>query len=178
MAPNRRTALFLLALAGASALSLSPYRIGIVWGDSMAPALRSGALYLLVRSRGVCRGDVVVFRHAGETYVKRVIAAAGDTLYLLEHSGSSAGQLVRADQLRLLARATTRRPWKSTMKLRVCRVPEGSCFAVGDNLDRSIDSRHFGPVRLGAIVGRVVGVPPAVLDTQRLAGIFRPQPRS
>jgi signal peptidase I len=32
-------------------------------------------------------------------------------------------------------------------------VPPGMCFVLGDNRENSRDSRHFGPVPLGDIVG-------------------------
>ena len=35
-------------------------------------------------------------------------------------------------------------------------VPEGAVFVLGDNIQASIDSRSFGPVPAGEIVGKVV----------------------
>lgn len=36
------------------------------------------------------------------------------------------------------------------------QVPRGHCWVHGDNLDNSRDSRHYGPVPLGLIKGKVV----------------------
>src|SRR5690242_1756336 len=78
-----------LALAG---LAVSPFRLGVVCGDSMSPSLRSGEPYLLdqryYRNHAVRRGDVVVFEHGGEKYIKRVVAVEGDRLHLLHPRAS------------------------------------------------------------------------------------------
>lgn len=55
--------------------------------------------------------------------------------------------------------------------VREFRVPEGQYFMLGDNRDRSADSRWFGFVERGEIAGRVVGLAGS-LDTQRG---FRPR---
>jgi len=36
------------------------------------------------------------------------------------------------------------------------QVPEGHCWVVGDNLPYSRDSRHFGPMPMALIRGKVV----------------------
>ena len=66
----------------------TPVKLGIVDGHSMSPTMRDGQPYLLDRAtylvRPAKRGDVLVFDHAGSTYVKRVAATAGDTVYLVK----------------------------------------------------------------------------------------------
>ena len=36
------------------------------------------------------------------------------------------------------------------------RVPKGHVFLTGDNTERSVDSRQFGPVPMGLVRDRVV----------------------
>lgn len=36
------------------------------------------------------------------------------------------------------------------------QVPEGHCWVIGDNLPWSRDSRHFGPMPLALIKGKVI----------------------
>jgi signal peptidase I len=42
------------------------------------------------------------------------------------------------------------------------QVPDGHFFGMGDHRDHSLDSRHFGPVRRGRIVGRATAVAASV----------------
>jgi inner membrane protease subunit 1 len=38
------------------------------------------------------------------------------------------------------------------------QVPEGHCWVVGDNIPYSRDSRHFGPLPMGLVRGKVLAV--------------------
>jgi signal peptidase I len=38
------------------------------------------------------------------------------------------------------------------------KIPKEHIFVLGDNWERSVDSRHFGPVPLKNIQGKVLGV--------------------
>jgi signal peptidase I len=52
-------------------------------------------------------------------------------------------------------------PWNdghAASTLAATRVPNGSCFLLGDNRRRSTDSRNVGPVPLADVVGRVAKV--------------------
>ena len=100
--------------------------VGIVPSSSMEPTIPEGSIILgnrLVGSLG--RGDIIVFRHEGETLVKRIVAVGGDTVSLNDQDGSFA---VNQE----LATAT-----------RVLTVPEGCFFVVGDNRQNSFDSRFW-----------------------------------
>ncbi|WCJ28073.1 Mitochondrial inner membrane protease subunit 1 [Euphorbia peplus] len=48
--------------------------------------------------------------------------------------------------------------WIANQSGDVEQVPEGRCWVEGDNLLTSMDSRHFGPVPLGLIKGRVTHI--------------------
>jgi signal peptidase I len=113
---------------------------------------------LVLRRLGWGRGDVVVFHTpalaqercgAGGTYVKRVIGLPGDRV-----SESGGIMIVNGQRLDEPYVAHTdsdpRRSWP--------RVPEGSVFLVGDNRPQSCDSRVFGSVPKGNVIGRVWAV--------------------
>jgi len=77
-------------------------------------------------------GDVVSFDSvvvAGEEVIKRVVGMQGDFVVLQDEAGRGEKML---------------------------QVPEGHCWVVGDNLSASRDSRHFGPMPMAVIKGKVV----------------------
>jgi signal peptidase I len=149
---------------------LSPYQVGVVEGHSMDPTLRSGQWVAI--DRGYYRthqpqpGEIVVFRHAGITYVKRVYAVEGQTIFLLADAAGRPGartfiEPVRPAQVERVRAAVRRR---STFCVRPLRIPPGSFFALGDALSNSIDSRDLGPIAEDELIGRVEtlwGTPPA-----------------
>jgi signal peptidase I len=104
-----------------------------VLGHSMVPTLRAGERVLALRSRygrPLRRGDVVVCRLPA-----RFVGAPPGSMRLL---------LVK----RAVALAGDPMPDGG-------RVPENHVFVVGDHPD-STDSRRFGPIPVGDVVGRVI----------------------
>ncbi|KAG9246075.1 signal peptidase-like protein I, partial [Calycina marina] len=117
------------------------YTIVPTMGASMLPTVEIYGDSLLVsklyrRGRGVKVGDVVSFAgvHEPETEaVKRVLGMEGD--YVLRNSpGAKHDDMIQAGR----------------------QVPQGHCWVVGDNLEYSRDSRHFGPIPLALIKGKIV----------------------
>lgn len=172
---------FGLVLAGVCLAT--PFKVGVVNGTSMAPTLDHGQVYLMDRMhhlhQPVKRGEVMVFRKDGVAYVKRVVAIPGDTIYLLRSvSESGEDQVVNTFQLPRLQRAMNRYSWASIHKLIRRTIPEGHYYVMGDNRNMSVDSRQFGLVRQGEIVGRVLFAPEQKITGETIAGRFVAQPRS
>jgi signal peptidase I len=46
--------------------------------------------------------------------------------------------------------------WMGSGRIRMVKVPRGHCWLAGDNQGFSRDSRHYGPVPLGLVTGKVV----------------------
>lgn len=159
-----RALVYALALTAGSAYAASPFRLGVVAGDSMAPTLASGSVYVLDRAAYLTaapqRGDVIVFRRGAQTFVKRVLAVAGDAFFVQRRDGDLQGDsLVRDFELDGLRRLARDGRVQVSLSRRV--VPPGFLYAVGDNLDHSEDSRSFGFVPLEDVVGRLEGAPVA-----------------
>jgi signal peptidase I len=158
MQPLRLTLLTLLGLV-ATIRATVPLSVTTVLGHSMEPTLRPGGSYVLdrsyYRSHALSRGDIVVFRTGGETYVKRIYALPGDRLWLLKAGDESGDQVLEPSEAARLRRPHpgSRLPYFCVVSL---TIAPGQCYVLGDNRVNSIDSRQFGLVPMNAIVGRVM----------------------
>jgi signal peptidase I len=167
---------WLLTIVGAIAIVLgikqwvvNPYRIP---SSSMEPTLHCArpafecnarfsdrvlACRLCYRFAGPKRGDVVVFQTPplaaarcgeGGTYVKRLIGLPGE---LWEERGG----YVFIDGRRL-DEPYIRPARRDTRTIAPVRIPSGRYFMMGDNRRSSCDSRRWGTVGRGSLVGKVV----------------------
>jgi signal peptidase I len=118
------------------------------------------ACRLCLRFGSPNRGQIIVFRTppaaeqqcgAGGVYVKRLIGLPGDTVH------EDAAGYIWVDGERLsepyvtdLARA------RDTFGDRTWHVPEGEYFMMGDNRGDSCDSRVWGSVPRGGLIGSLV----------------------
>ena len=150
------------------------------------------------------RGDVVVFvsPESGERLVKRVVGLPGDRLELSGHRLVVNGRAATYEQLAPEAVAglgaealgggrlfVERLSEESRTVLLSAAPPAGRAFGpvvippdgyfmMGDNRDRSHDSRWFGPVPRDLVLGRAIGVvlslDPERAYRPRLARFFEP----
>ncbi len=113
--------------------------------------------------REIKRGDIIVFRYPlqPETdYVKRVIGLPGDTLMVRDKNVYINGRkldepyTIHEDPVVYPAQQALPEPYRSRDQYGPYTVPEGHYFAMGDNRDRSSDSRFWGTVPRSMIKGR------------------------
>ncbi len=100
-------------------------------------------------SRGVQRGDVVVFKFPEEPerdFIKRVVGLPGETLQIGRRQ-------VLVDEVPL-AEDYARFLHGGQPGIREYRVPEGHYFVMGDNRDNSDDSRFWGALPTGNVKGK------------------------
>ena len=116
------------------------------------------------------RGDVVVFRHPiqqNENWIKRIIGLPGDRVEYKNHRLTLNGKLISSRELNSFSgvgqgaemtgaslKTETLTPQEhavlevddpvSALKDGVWVVPKGQYFVMGDNRDRSADSRYWG----------------------------------
>ena len=124
-----------------------------VSSDSMSPAFSTGDEVLVQKlgahAREPSLGEVVVVRSpaSGDLVIKRVAAVGGQTVAI-------ADGVLKVDGKQVSEPYVDRAQVDGTFFGPV-RVPPGSVFLLGDQRLGSVDSRSFGPVPVGSIVGRV-----------------------
>ncbi len=163
------------------------YEAYLVPASSMSPTILNGdrilARKLLPTHHFPERGDLIVFRNpeptGGTTFVKRVVAVAGDHVQmdgtrLLINGRELERERVPDESLRILGEEVTGQvsyEVNSAQRYLVAyedapdgtgaerqfeiTVPERHVFVLGDNRDRSNDSRNFGAIHIGDVIGYV-----------------------
>jgi len=129
-----------------------------VKGQSMEPNFENGD-YLIInelsyRFQDPKRGDVVVFRYPynpSQRYIKRIIGLPGETLEIHDNKVIiySEGKTQVLDETAYLSPGVL-----TTGELRV-RLDENEYFVLGDNRTFSSDSRSWGLLKRGNIIGKV-----------------------
>jgi signal peptidase I len=122
-----------------------------------------GPLGKLFPIREVKRGDIIVFRYPLQPdtdFVKRVIGMAGDTIEIRDKKVSINGNqlhepyVIHEDPQVYPLQPALPEPYRSRDQFGPYTVPPASYFAMGDNRDKSSDSRYWGPVPRSMIKGR------------------------
>jgi signal peptidase I len=114
---------------------------------------------VLLHTGDPSRGDVVVFRYPVDRtkdFIKRVIAKEGDTLEIKDKVVYVNGKRME-DPHAFFAEDTVIPGFFSQRDtFGPITVPKGSYFCMGDNRDRSLDSRFWGFVKNEDLVGRAL----------------------
>ena len=155
---GRRRAL-LVVLGVILVVWVIPIRPGVVLGESMSPTFHNGQVFLMSRVGDGTRldhGDVVVLNIGGELYLKRIEATEGQTIWGLDSREVEGVPdiIVSPVDVEEMRHLSQERP--GVGRVVDLTIPPGHVFVVGDSEPRSYDSRHFGPVPVEAIRGRVV----------------------
>ncbi len=145
----------IISLAISAFIIIFLYQPVKVEGTSMMPSLddqeRIFVNKFVYRLEPIQRGDIVVFRYprdASKSYIKRVVALAGDRIRI------ESGQVYVNG--RPLAEEYVPRPYADQRSSAEITVPPNSYFVLGDHRSMSNDSRDFGPVNDKYIYGKAV----------------------
>jgi signal peptidase I len=119
----------------------------------MIPAVKDGDLVMFYRlDKDYAAGDLLVLSFRGKRQVRRVVAAAGDTVDITESGFTVNGSL----QQELTIYEDTRR-YEGGTGLPVT-LGEGEVFVLGDARANATDSRVYGPVNVKDTLGTVITV--------------------
>ncbi|HEU4674090.1 MAG TPA: signal peptidase I [Candidatus Limnocylindrales bacterium] len=151
--------LTLLIFVGVQTFVAQPYQVE---QESMEETVLPGE-YILVdkltpRFEAYHRGDIVVF-HPPSTFstgpdrdkpfIKRIIGLPGDRIDIRRDGHVAINGTEYDEPYVFEGQRTTARPGTSTWA-----VPDGEYFVMGDHRQESTDSRDFGPIAAGQIIGR------------------------
>lgn len=127
---------------------LSPYKIPV---DSMAPTLlkddRIFANKWIYRFQDPKRGDLIVFEYPldrKKDYIKRVAGLPGEKLKIEGGHIYINGELLETPQFPKERFYSNREDWQYGKSGQMIEIPANSYFVIGDNPERSSDSRNWG----------------------------------
>ena len=139
---------------------LGPYKIPT---GSMRPVLMEGDRIFVdkisYRFREPERGDIIVFRYPldrKKDFVKRLVGLPGEEIEIRDGLIYADGKKLEAPAIFKKNFYYNREDWKYAKKGQMIDVPQGHFFALGDNSAQSSDSRNWGFVPRGDLIGRAV----------------------
>jgi signal peptidase I len=145
----------LISLAVSAFFIIFLYQPAKVEGTSMMPTLADQERVFInkfvYKLEPIERGDVVVFRYPRDTaqsYIKRVIAVAGDRVKIADGVVFVNGQRISEPYLPDV--------YEDVRSYPEMVVPPHCYFVLGDHRNLSNDSRDFGPVDGDFIYGKAV----------------------
>jgi len=150
---NKNLLKLLIGLALVICLYFNPYKVIMVVGNSMYPALKSHQLVLAKKVDKIERGDIVVaLNDTRETIIKRVAYLPEESYQIIIEPGFSEPKMIQdlnASELIFFL-------VDSRCIVVDCKIPKGHYFLLGDNKNNSDDSRRFGTIEKKDIIYKVI----------------------
>jgi signal peptidase I len=129
-------------------------------GSSMYATLHDGDVVEVDRNayiqRAPQRGDIIDFKppdEASRDFIKRIIGLPGERIHITNSVVYINGQVLNEPYLP--EKWTYNNNWPASGQDQL--IPPQQYFVLGDNRNHSSDSRTFGFIDLGAILGKMIG---------------------
>jgi len=105
------------------------------------------------------RGDIIVFvfpEDKSKDFIKRVVGVPGDTVEVRQKKVFINGQPLEEQYVRFADGNAIDGFVRARDNLPPVKVPPDKLFVMGDNRDRSYDSRFWGFVEMDAVIGKAM----------------------
>jgi signal peptidase I len=151
-------------LAGTCYFAFPRYRNA---SGGMEPTLYMGDVVFVRRGNTAARGDLTAFHYPLQPkviFLKRVIAVGGDLVEIRDKQVILNGMKIEepyaqhVDATIFPPNPALPEPYRSRDQFGPVKVPPDAYFMMGDNRDRSSDSRYWGFVPRKLLVGKVSAV--------------------
>jgi signal peptidase I len=128
--------------------------------DSMLPALKTGDKIVISRMAGIKKGDIIAYENPaeeGKLLLSRILASEYDTVeirnktvFVNDKSIDPIPGVSRNDKINY--------PMKFCFRdnMPPVKLERNEFFVLGDNFDRSFDSRFLGKITKSSIAGKVI----------------------
>lgn len=133
-----------------------------ITGDSMLPTFKDGeqiiAEKVSIKFSPLKRGDIVIFKHPqneNRLLIKRVVGLPGELIRISQGNLYINSEKLEESYIQPNNKTTEEKDIKENTDY---KIPDGSYIVLGDNREFSSDSREFGPIKEGLIVGRAFAV--------------------
>lgn len=129
-----------------------PYKLVVVVGESMTPTYKNRQILLAKRTKHFKKSDVVVaYSDDRSLIVKRILYTPEEYYYYMMKKDGEFQLIIDNSYHSILKIKNIDDVYMMELK-----VPKEHYYLIGDNLDKSDDSRRFGPVEEKDILYKVI----------------------
>ena len=131
---------------------LQPYKLVVVVGESMTPTYKNRQILLAKRTKHFKKSDVVVaYSDDRSLIVKRILYTPEEYYYYMMKKDGEFELIIDNSYHSILEIKNIDDAYMMELK-----VPKGHYYLIGDNLDKSDDSRRFGSIEEKDILYKVI----------------------